>query len=91
MKANEKLHTVQPQTREQVTAQKTIEKEMARLDAKLDRVLPEDFLWGDYDVLRAAMYKASKGMILSKGFCEFTHRHKKILNRLLAEERTNEA
>jgi hypothetical protein len=90
MKANGKLHTVQPQTRKQVEAQKTIEKEMARLDAKLERVLPEDFLWGDYDALRLAMYDASKGMILSKGFCEFTHRHKKILSRLIAEEKYND-
>lgn len=78
-------------TREEVDAQKTIEKEMARLDAKLETTTPEDFLWCDYDELRNAMFNATRGFILSEGFCRFTRRHRHILVRLIKEGGYNAA
>lgn len=77
-------------TREEVEAKRAIEKEMARLDLKLERVEPENFLWGDYDNLRKAMTKASRAVVLSSDFCEFTNRHKHILSRLINEGAYNE-
>lgn len=76
-------------TREQVEAKRAIEKEMARLDLKLERSEPE-ILWGDYDALRKAMTKASRAVVLSSDFCEFTKRHQHILNRLINEGAYNE-
>lgn len=77
-------------TRKEIAAQKTIEKEMARLDAKLGIIEPENFLWGDYDELRKAMLDAPRGVVLGYFFCEFTKRHKHILTRLITEGAYNE-
>ena len=75
-------------TRENVAAKKTIELEMARLDAKLETTAPENFLWGDYDALRAGMRVAAHEVVMSKDFCEFTQRHKHILSRLIKSPMT---